>query len=285
MKGLMLHCGANAATLEEVLDVTTPPPTETHFPIPHGRLIDTVTNNLEEIGWTVTDSKFGLWKDGGDMFGIMGLDNGNGGQPDYQTILGLRNSHIKNFAAGLACGSSVFICDNLAISGDVVVFRKHTKHILTDLERLIFDALGKLREAKISQDVRIASYKATELRDTVVHDLIVRAVDAQIMANSYIAKVLAEYRNPTHEEFEERTAWSLMNSFTQVFKDTNPLDLGKRTTRLHGLLDMVVEATESRMLVEDLVNGRAVLPPAPLNHGAGELIALDATDATFETIN
>jgi hypothetical protein len=272
---LMLHAGAHHATLEEVLDVTTPEPTDTHFPIPHNTLIDSVVGNLEGIGLTVKDADYGLWGDDGEMmFAVMSLQNGNSGmaQDDYETILGLRNAHNKRFSAGLACGSRVFVCDNLAMSGDVVVFRKHTKFIMRDLDRLLFEALGRLHEAKIAQDLRIANYKATPLTDSAAHDVLIRSVDAQVMANATIAKVLKEWREPTFEDFDPRTAWSLFNSFTQVLKEGNPLDLTRKTTRLHGLLDLVVEATENRGLVDDLVNGRAILPAVEVDHGVSGLI-------------
>jgi hypothetical protein len=75
------------------------------------------------------------------------------------------------------------------------------------------------------------------------------------MANATLPKVLKQWRDPQYEDFEDRTAWSLMNGFTEVFKDTNAMTLPQRSTRLHGLLDMVVEATEQRALVEDLIDG------------------------------
>jgi len=278
MPKLYLHAGAHRATLDEVLAVTTPEPTETHYPIPHNTLIDTVTSNLEGIGLTVNDADYGLWGDEGEMmFGIMSLKNGASGmvEDDYETILGVRNAHNKRFAAGLACGSRVFVCDNLAMSGDIVVFRKHTRWIMRDLDRLLFEALGKLHEAKVTQDQRIENYKATPLTDALVHDILIRAVDCKVMANSHVPKVLEEWRDPTHEDFAVRTAWSLFNSFTQVLKGKNPMNLTPRTTRLHGLLDMVVKATEGRMVVEDIMAGRAMLPPAKVYHGVGELIGLD----------
>ena len=40
-----------------------------------------------------------------------------------------------------------------------------------------------------------------------------------------------------HPEFEPRNCWSLLNSYTEVFKGTNPRDLMPRTIRLHGLID------------------------------------------------
>ncbi len=142
----------------------------------------------------------------------------------------------------MAVGSRVFVCDNLAFSAEIVIARKHTRFIMRDLDKMVAEASGKIAQARISQAQRIEAYKSTDLDDAQVHDLLIRSVDCQVMANSYIAKVLAEWRDPRHAAFEDRTAWSLFNGFTQVFKDTNPLDLTARSVRLHGLLDMVTDA-------------------------------------------
>jgi len=45
---------------------------------------------------------------------------------DYTDAVGLRNSHDKSFPIGIAFGSRVFVCDNLAFIGDQVIRRKHT---------------------------------------------------------------------------------------------------------------------------------------------------------------
>lgn len=237
MSNLILHAGANAASEVDVFSVTTPEPTETWQPVPHGRLIASVQTAIEGSGFVISRREYGLFNDGARMFGVWTLTNHNNA-PDYQLAIGLRNSHDKTFPAGLAVGSRVFVCDNLAFSSEIVVARKHTSRILRDLDRLVVQAVGRIVEARQLQDRRISAYKSAELTDGQVHDLVVRSIDAQVMANSYLPKVLAEYRGPRHNEFAPRTAWSLFNAYTEIFKATNPLDLSARTTRLHGLLDL-----------------------------------------------
>jgi len=97
------------------------------------------------------------------------------------------------------------------------------------------------------------------------------------MSNADIPKVLGEYRNPTHQAFEERTAWSLFNAFTQVGKGWNPFALPKRTQRLHGLMDMAVEALGPG-------NGdRAALPPIPPPFPTAPIVG--GRDADFEEVS
>lgn len=243
MQGMMLHCGAALATREEVFEAATPDETDTHFPIPHGALIEVIERHVQASGFHIASQEYGLWKEGNRMFGVWGLQNGSEVEhEDFQLVMGVRNSHDKAFSAGLAVGSRVFVCDNLAFSAEIVIARKHTRFIMRDLDKMVAEASGKIAAARVSQAQRIEAYKATDLDDAQAHDLIIRSVDCQVMANSYIAKVLHEWRDSEHEEFAPRTAWSLFNAYTQVFKQTNPLDLTQRSVRLHGLMDMATDA-------------------------------------------
>lgn len=264
MNGLMLHAGANTATFEQVLESRTPSPSDTHYPIPHAKLIETVVAHVEESGWSVGSSEFGLWDVNGmtaaRMFGVLSLTPKLGtentamvpfGQEQRAIaekvqglVVGVRNSHDKSFAASMAVGARVFVCDNMSFSGDIVIGRKHTLNILRDLDRLVAQAVGRIAAMRVSHERRIAAYMDADLSDAEVHDIVIRTVDAKVMANAFIAKVLEEWRHPQHPEFEDRNGWSLYNAYTQVFKGTNPLDLVGRTIRLHGLLDMQFGALE-----------------------------------------
>ena len=56
MTNLMLHCGANAVSREELLACPTPSPTRTWQPIPHAMLADEVVFTLSQSGLTATQS-------------------------------------------------------------------------------------------------------------------------------------------------------------------------------------------------------------------------------------
>ena len=124
MQGIMLHCGASAATRDQVFDAATPDATETHYPLPHGALIEVIETHVRASGFEIATEEYGLWKDGARMFGVWGLTTGNGVEhEDFQLVMGVRNSHDKAFSAGLAVGSRVFVCDNLAFSSEIVIAR------------------------------------------------------------------------------------------------------------------------------------------------------------------
>jgi hypothetical protein len=49
--------------------------------------------------------------------------------------------------------------------------------------------------------------------------------------------VHAAYFEPTHEEFQPRTIWSLSNAFTSAFKALDPIPQYKATAKLAGFLE------------------------------------------------
>jgi hypothetical protein len=229
--GLTLHCGAHEVEFEDVLAVPTPEPVDTHYPIPHELLFNETRDVLTSHGLQVQDEKHALWSNGLRYFSVLELKSD---RSDYATVVGLRNSHDKSFAAAIACGSRVFVCDNLAFSGEIVIGRKHTRYITDDLHRLTNDAIGRLGNLKIAHEKRVDAYHATELEDEHVDHLIMEGYRSKVIPTSKIGKVWQAWEKPEHEEFEERTVWSLYNAFTAQFGGLQTIKGG---TILSGILD------------------------------------------------
>lgn len=243
---LILHCGASAVERIEVARVTTPRPTDTWTPIPHLTLVETVEDALRSTGLKIGKQVHSLTSGGDRYFGLTEV-RGPSDPDDYTWVLGLRNSHDKRFPAGIVAGASVFVCDNLSFSGEVRLTRKHTVHLQRDLPQLAARAVGQLIECWHHQDSRIEAYKNCRMRDKAAHDLVIRSVDAGACTNRLIPSVLKEWREPSHQEFQDRTAWSLFNGFTEILKLGNLDELPKRTQALHGLFDSHVGLSAAQL--------------------------------------
>ncbi|WP_265592714.1 DUF932 domain-containing protein [Verrucomicrobium sp. BvORR034] len=236
MPNLMLHCGAHTVDMADVAGVSTPRATSTWTPIPHAQLIQTVQRALGAAGLRIGTQAHSLSHEGQRYFGLMEI-NGGRANDDYCWVLGLRNSHDKTFPAGIVAGASVFVCDNLSFSGEVKFARKHTRYIVRDLPLLTGRSIGQLMSKWTHQDRRIAAYKEASLDDVTAHDLIIRATDVGVCSNRLIPSVLGEWREPRHQVFQPRNAWSLFNAFTESLKEGSLAELPKRTEALHGLMD------------------------------------------------
>jgi hypothetical protein len=235
---LLLHCGAHHVERDDVRTAKTPDRTDTWVPIGHGRLLSLVKETLIGNAMTIVEEAHALTRDGNRYFGLLHVQNGNPSDK-YGLVVGVRNSHDKSFSAGLALGASVFCCDNLSFSSEVVLARKHTVFIERDLPGIVQRGVGQLNDQRQLQDKRINCYQATDITDEQAHDVMVRAVDSQAIPVTRLPVMLREWRRPSHEEFagQGKTGWRLFNAATEALKGRNLDALPKRTQALHGLLD------------------------------------------------
>mgnify|MGYP001446281745 CR=1 FL=1 len=219
---LTLHCGANRVGLDQIGKIATPPVTQSYHPINHRLLYDLVVSSLHSMNMRVVVEEHALGRDGARYFGLMQVANCQEVSQDYAYVLGIRNSMDKSFPAGLVVGSGVFVCDNLAMTGEIKIARKHTTHIERDLPRLTSRAVGMLQEKWTDMNTRFDAYKQKEITDVQVHDLVIRGLDLGACTAQQIPHIVNEWRHPRHVEFSQagKTAWRLFNSFTEVAKSS-----------------------------------------------------------------
>jgi hypothetical protein len=243
----MIHAGGNHVERPELTLVETPPPeVDTGWtPIPHDVLVDQVTDSLAATGYDVVNEAHALAREGQQYFGMMQVSpQGLTQADDYSLVIGLRNSHNKSFSAGLVCGSGVFVCDNLAFSGEIKIGRKHIRFITRDLPGIVHAAVGKLGDMRMHQDQRIAGYKTFELTDNQADHLIVQMLRDRIITTQQVIKVVNEWDAPSHPEFSSdgKTGWRLFNAVTEASKGRLAA-LPRATQALHGMMDTVCGVT------------------------------------------
>src|SRR5579864_1226889 len=236
MKGLSLHCGSNEVQRDQLALVPTPQHTLSWYPIPHAALLGQVEDKLKRNGLEIVHEAHSLGHEGNRYFGLLEVRNGDSTH-DFSLVVGVRNSHDMTFPAGLVIGSHVFVCDNLAFSGEIRIARKHTRFIERDLPQMVEVAVGRLSDQRHKQEVRFLTYKQSEVSDTEAHDLVIQALDARVIPATKIPYVLNEWRDPRYPEFrQEKTAWRWFNAVTEVLKGGLER-LPRRTQALHGILD------------------------------------------------
>lgn len=233
---LVLHKGARVVERAELVTIEAPPATATWFPIKHAAVLETVEGQLADAGFAVVKSRLALSRDDSRFFGT--LDLSTPVAEGVHLCVGVRNSIDKSFPIGFCCGERVFICDNLAFGASTVIAKKHTRfgsdRFVEHLGRTIV-TLGEYREVAAQ---RIGRMREAELSDDRANSLILQAFERGIVNTRLLPKVIGEYRQPRRPDFEPRTAWSLLNAFTEVLKDreTAP-SYSTLTIRLQGLLD------------------------------------------------
>lgn len=239
-RGLLLHCGAETVSRQNVFATPTPGATETWYPLPHMDLVTEVEGQLESAGFTLQAESHALSHEGNRYFGVFEVSLPDRSIEDYQWIVGLRNSHDKSFPAGLVAGTHVLCCDNMAFTGEVKISRKHTRYAVRDLRHLTARAVGQLGDRFRGLDQRIEAYQNRSLTNPKAHDLVIKAIDCRAITTTQVPRVLEEWRTPSHDEFAPRNAWSLFNAFTEAHKGLNPNAIVARSQALHGLFDGLV---------------------------------------------
>lgn len=233
---LMTMKGAQLVGRQDLLALSTPEGTNTHKPIPHAVVVQTLIETLGLRRLSVVSDEYAVTPDGMRMFGVLGIDIEESG---VRIALGLRNSHDKSFALALTVGYRVTVCDNLMFAGDFSpVVKKHSKN--ADIVDIL--ALGVERCQRGFQPLlrRVDAWRGYELSDDRAKLIIYSAFveRAGIELPRHLApKVHEAYFNPPHDEFQARSLFSLENAFTESLKELDPIPRFNATAKLGPFLE------------------------------------------------
>jgi len=201
-----------------------PESTPSWTPIPWKFLVDTVLSRVESAGWTVNDVNLltsGKDKETGlpqELFGTIGLDNCDG---EIAPQLALRTSYNMHYKAAVCAGARVLVCSNGIFSGEFeVAFRKQTTFALRDITGRIDVGVSRVQEAYDATRKRRDFLRTVPLSVDDGFGLIGVAVGNEVITPTMANVAYRDWRDPRHEEFSKRDAWSLYNCFTQGVKKT-----------------------------------------------------------------
>jgi len=239
----IVHCGGKEVERSALQGVNTPKATRSFQPVPHHTFVDMIEDALSTVGLRFGEQAHALNREGAQYFGmarILGLQEND----TWSTVVGFRGSHDHSLARGVVFGDGVFVCDNLAFSGEIQFGRKHTTNIMRDLKPLILDAVGQVRSRAEHQAIRYERYQQAELKDSVVNHTIIQMLRAGVINTQRVEKVVNEYYEPSHVEHlidGKRKVWTLHNAATEALKGCGLATLPSRTIKLQELLDKATD--------------------------------------------
>ena len=240
----LVHCGGNEVKYDELSKVPMPQATMSYQPINHGRFSDIIEDQLGNVGYRFGEKAHALSRNGQQYFGMAEL-KGHDQFEEWGLVAGWRSSYDKSLSAGFVVGSQVFVCDNLAFSGDVNIGRKHTKNVMQDFPRMVFEAVKNTRQPAKAQEARYDKYKSVKMKDHLVNHAIIQMLRQDIITTAKVSKVVEEYYEPSHTEHlsvGKRTNWTLFNAVTEAMKGSALPQLPQRTVKLHTYMDTVCGA-------------------------------------------
>jgi hypothetical protein len=228
MSVLCLHSGAHLVPREELFKVPVPNATKSYCPVEHFKLIDSIEQSATSNGHIVESVEVGIqdakrgeeFIPGAKMFGIMRLKSeGDTGGDNLRLDIGIRNSYDKSIAVGIAAGASVFVCDNMMITGEVQAVRKHTPNVWQDVFPMINAVMAMAnKQHELDQQMR-DTFKGIGMGTQAGLDVLgCMAAHGHLSyaggGSSMFALAIREWLTPSFEEFHGRDVWSLYNATT-----------------------------------------------------------------------
>ena len=223
----------------QVLAVPEPRWTKTWHPVSHGRVIHALNDACEDIGMGITKREYSLSANGGKCFSVWHIDNAEKG---ISLALGWRNAINKTMALAMAAGTSVFVCDNLAISGEFLSFRKHTsgldQQVLIGLcENAVTNAIPRMKKFRRWQENLQMPYVSKEHLALLVYEAMIQKVLPPSNFEAY-HRALDEELLLTHNF---RSLSTVHGAFTRLHRSQSLFSTSHRSGRLQQLVQWYVD--------------------------------------------
>lgn len=236
--GLLMHCGGVVASLDEIKSVSIPKETATYKPVSHYDLAYQLASMANAMlpNYALRDSKYGLARDGKQMFGVHTFTDS---VDDMGLSIGFRNSYDKSMSVGIAIGATVFVCDNLALTGEVAIMRKHTVNVWDDLDTLVIKTIfnSKGNFDCIRKDACV--FSDYDITDNEAYRLIGLLYGHGVLSPRQIPAVKKEWHHSEYEVFHQKNAWSFYNACTEALKTCPPRTIMEKHIQLHKMIKEV----------------------------------------------
>ena len=233
MNQLLVHTrGANYVQLDDLRNVPLPQTTESYTPVSHYDLAVNLAEVSQDLlqDFRFRKAQYGLARKGNQMFGVLMYQNGS---EEMGLSIGFRNSYDKSMSVGIAIGASVFVCDNLAFTGDITVMRKHTLNVWSDLEEMMVTTIYRSQHnfQHIVEDAR--KFREIPLQDDHAFAMMGQLFGYNIITPRQMPIFKHEWLKPKHEDFQPRNMWSLYNAGTEALKSCPPNHILERHLKYH----------------------------------------------------
>lgn len=230
---LMLHAGAHSVTRNQLADLPVPQALGSrHFIRPFADDVNLITDYLGAEGLTIVDEAYGVKNDAKGMpaqfFGAIevrgrALEGEYIPASGYGLTIGVRGAYDQSLPRGLAIGSRVFVCDNLAFSGEINIATKQTLNIGSRLPGMLRAAVARIPAYAEHQQQRFDLYRNHELKPRIGDAALVEMVRRGVLNPSQVGKAIEEWDSPSHAEHAENgySVWRLQQAVTEAIKPAN----------------------------------------------------------------
>lgn len=230
---LMVGKDARLVSREFLDTIERPVATDTFKPIHHADLINQIMDSLWYRRMNVVGEEYAVSDDGMKMFGLIQLDI------EYKGVrfaIGLRNANDRSMRVALVAGYKVTVCSNMMLQGDFQpMLAKHSKNF--ELQDALAIACDRVQRNFGRLHSEITEKQERVIEASFARELCYKAFTDGKFPISLMRTVHQEYfGQPSYQEFEQPTMWSLENAFTTAFKKLQPVQQFRYTARLGHFL-------------------------------------------------
>jgi hypothetical protein len=235
MEQMFIHKGGEIVTREQLDLIRMPEPTDSYVPVSHYHLADKLVGISTDIlrDYRLVGENYAIARQGNQMFAVLKFQRD---ESDMALSIAFRNSYDRSMSLGIAFGAMVFICDNLALQGDIIVMRKHTKNVWNELEDAAITTLYKSQKGYEQIVTDAGTMKGRPLENDEAFHLLGTLFGRGVVSPRQITVLKEEWLHPSHKEFEERNMWSFFNATTESLKSCPPVTIMERHAQAYSML-------------------------------------------------
>lgn len=228
---LVAHVDSQLVTLADLERIPAPAPMgRRHYPVSHKDLVAATRVELEKVGLEPYKEQYAVSKNGLKLFATWDLapttDKGLVLIPervrgDRGLAFGFRHGNDQSMAIEMVCGSRVFVCDNMAFSGDsIILHRMHTKNV--HLRDEVGRGITKMLDGYSNFEANMERLENSPLTEEQAKALLIDAfMKIKVLAPKYLRPTFEWYFRKYEQapDCAPRTAYGLLNAFTRTLKD------------------------------------------------------------------
>jgi len=238
--GLLVSKG-HRVSLTEIGALPEPEPMgRLHKPYHLAEVVKTLHRVTNENGFGVVGEDYALAAKDGMLFGILQLEKETGftlGGLEAKAALGFRSSVNQITSLQLVAGGAVMVCDNMILSGNMVmVVKRHTIHmnLLEEVRKGFTKYLGHQEDLQVG----VKRLQETQLSTSEAKAMVYDSILYHGMRSSCVKTVDKFYFQEMPEDCAPRSAWGLHNSFTRAFKEYPALSQFEHTISIGGMFGL-----------------------------------------------
>jgi hypothetical protein len=172
----------------------------------------------------VSQEEYAVQRDGNYLFAALTLNWLT--DEEMSAALAFRHANDKREAMKLYAGMRVFVCDNMAISGDEIILnRKHTTRL--NVAEELAKAFNRYKDGALVLQRNIEDMKAGLLSDISIESMLFEIFYQRILPARMLVPVADSFYTQN-----DRTGWGLLNALTLHAKNLPPNGNMRAHTRL-----------------------------------------------------